>query len=121
MRGQTIYLQRQDVEVVGCEECGHDMVNLDANELMPGDLLILKRKGIRVSNPETDNQLCEHCEHKESDISRWYDNDDDDDNDFFTYPSTYRTPTYSSPSISIPSFRGFGGGGFSGGGASRGF
>lgn len=109
--GDMISLQKQDVKVVKCEECGALMVNIDADEVAQGDLTTLKRKGVRLSNPETEKQVCLKCEYtpKKSfgeKLSEWFDTDtedeDDDDSSFF----------HSTPSISTPIF----GGSHSGGG-----
>jgi hypothetical protein len=97
------------------------MVNIDAEEIEPGDLTILKKAGVRLSNPETEEEVCLNCEYDKPTfghkVREWFDSDDDDDSSFF----------HSSPSVSIPSFGGspsfggFGGGLFSGGGAGRSF
>lgn len=111
--GDYISLQKEDLEIVRCEECSHLMVNVDEVDLRPGDFNVLKRKGIRVSNPDTTDEICSHCEEPRSHVSSWWDdNDDDDDSNFFNM----RTST---PSLS--SMFSFGGGKFSGGGASRKF
>lgn len=121
--GDTIELKQQEVEVVECEKCGHEMANIDADELYPGDLLTLKRKGVYVSNPETKEDLCIECEFTKPTfgqrLARWFaSDDDDDDSSFFTTLSSGRSFGGSSSS---GGFKGFGGGTFSGGGASRGF
>lgn len=125
--GDVITLQRQDVEVVECDECDHLMVNLDEDELRPGDLVILKRKGVRISNPHTTEEVCVDCEYDSGSngrvgaglataLSSWFDDDDDDDDSsFFSTPSHSSTPSFGG------GFGGFGGGSFSGGGASRSF
>jgi len=125
--GDKIELQKQDVEVIKCEDCGALMVNIDADEIQAGDLKTLKRKGVRISNPETEKPICLKCEFNKvpfgQRLSKWFDSDDDDDNSFFSPPS--RTSRRSSSTFGGSSggggFGGFGGGGFSGGGASRGF
>lgn len=121
--GDIITLQRQDVEVVECDECDHLMVNLDEDELRPGDLVILKRKGVRISNPHTEEEICVDCQYHSTAsavagyglgtaLSDWFDNDDDDDDSGFFGGSTGGFGG---------GFGGFGGGSFSGGGASRSF
>lgn len=123
--GEMITLQRQDVKVEKCGDCRHLMVNLDADELRPGDLVILKRKGVWISNPETEDLLCVKCEFEEPEpstfgaaLSSWFDDDDDDDDSSF-FSST---PTFGGGSSGFGGgFGGFGGGSFSGGRASRGF
>ena len=124
--GDIITLQRQDVEVEECDDCGNLMVNLDADELRPGDLVILKRKGVRVSNPETEDLICAECEFEKPEsfgrkLSNWFeDDDDDDDSSFFHTTTTHSTPVFGGSS-GFGGFGGFGGGSFSGGGASRSF
>jgi len=124
--GDTINLQKQDVVVIKCDDCGALMVNIDADEVHEGDLKTLKRKGVRLSNPETDDPICLKCEVvkrktlRES-LSDWFDDDDDDDDSgFFSTPRTTSTPIFGGSKIG-GGFGGFGGGSFSGGGASRGF
>lgn len=115
--GDRVALQRQDVEVEQCDGCGHSMVNLDADELRPGDLILLKRKGIWLSNPETEELTCAHCEFNEPNtfgraISTWFEDDNsDDDSSFFSRGSFGGSS----------GFGGFGGGSFGGGGAGRAF
>ena len=123
--GENIALSNQTVEVVACDECDHLMVNLDADQLRQGDLLILKRAGIRISNPETEKEICINCEfEKESfgkKLATWFDtDDDDDDSSFFSSGGGSTTPIFGGSS-SFGGFGGFGGGVFSGGGASRSF
>ena len=123
--GDIITLQRQDGEVEKCDKCSKLMVNLDADELRPGDLVILKRKGVRISNPETEDLVCVKCEFEKPEsfghkLSSWFEDDDDDDDSgfFYTPVSTTRsTPTFGGSS----GFGGFGGGLSGGGGAGRGF
>lgn len=126
--GDIISLQKQDVEVVECEDCGALMVNIDADQVAQGDLVTLKRKGVRLSNPETKEAICLKCEvvKKKSfrdTLSDWFDSEDDSDDDssfFHTTPSSPSTPIFGGSSIG-GGFGGFGGGIFSGGGASRSF
>ena len=126
---ENIKLAKQEVAVEKCRECDHLMVNLDADQLAPGDLVTLKHAGIRISNPDTDKAVCLNCEYKtfgrqvadffESDKS-----DDDDDSSFFSSDGGFGSfggYSHSSPTPSFGGFGGFGGGSFSGGGASRGF
>lgn len=124
--GEWLSLRRQDVKVVKCDECNHLMVNLDADQLLPGDLEILKRKQVRISNPETDREICIHCEFIDRPsfgqrLSDWMDDASNslDDSDFFTGVGTFGGGI-SSGGFS-GGFGGFGGGSFSGGGASRSF
>ena len=121
--GDIISLQKQEVEVVACKECGALMVNIDADQIEQGDLLTLKRAGVKLSNPETSDPICLKCQKPtfKDKLNDWFDDDDDDDDSSFFH---------SSPSISTPifggssfggGFGGFGGGIFSGGGAGRSF
>ena len=119
MVGDKIELQKQNVEVVDCENCSHNMVNIDADQIGEGDLVTLKRLGLRLSNPETSDPLCLNCEIEKKPtikerLSNWFDsssNDSDDDSGFFS-------GGIFSGSSSGGGFGGFGGGSFSGGGAS---
>ncbi len=122
--GDKIQLKNQEVEVVKCEKCDSLMVNLDADQLAPGDLVILKKAGVRISNPETEDPICIKCEGLTfgQRLSRWFESDnekdDDNDSDFFTPGGSFGGGRSSG---GFGGFGGFGGGGFSGGGASRGF
>lgn len=118
-----ILLAKQEPEIVKCEKCEHTMVNIDADQLQTGDLLTLKKAGLRVSNPETTDPICLNCEvdtwgHR---LARWFETDDsDDDNDdhFFGGGSSSGGLFGGGGSSSGGGFGGFGGGSFSGGGAS---
>lgn len=126
--GDVLALLGQEVKVIKCEDCKHLMVNIDVNDVQPGDLLTLKKAGVRLSNPETTNPLCLNCEYDKPTFGQrlrdWFDTDDDDDDSpFFVTPQisrTVSTPTFGGSS-SFGGFGGFGGGSFSGGGASRSF
>ena len=122
--GDMIELKNQTVEVVECEECDHLMVNIDADEIQPGDLATLKKAGVRLSNPETEEEICLNCEIPRrpsfmQKVSTWFDSSDDDDSSFFH--STPSSPSIFGGSSIGGGFGGFGGGSFSGGGASRSF
>lgn len=112
-----IQLKNQEVEVVECEKCSKNMVNLDADQLAVGDLTTLKQAGVTVSNPNTEDQICVNCEHRTfgRKVADFFesDNDDDDDSSFFGGSSFGGSDDSSSGG-----FSGFGGGSFSGGGAS---
>ena len=115
--GDVIVLARQEVRVIKCKKCDHLMVNIDADQLALGDLRILKNAGVRVSNPETEQEICSNCEFESfgSKLSRWFEDDnDDDDSSFFGGGGIFGGSMGGG-------FGGFGGGGFSGGGAARGF
>jgi uncharacterized membrane protein YgcG len=128
--GDLIELQKQNVEVIKCNDCGHLMVNIDADQIAPGDLVTLKRLGLRLSNPETKEAICLNCEVPKKPtfrdkLDKWFeDKNEDDDSDFFHYtpsiPSVPSTPIFGGSSFG-GGFGGFGGGMFSGGGTSRGF
>jgi len=127
--GDIITLQKQDLEVVRCIKTGKLMVNIDADEVMPGDLITLKRRGVLLSNPETEEDICIEYEFPKTEdeeptfgerLSRWFEDDDDDDDSGFFTTTTTSTPTFGGSS-GFGGFGGFGGGSFSGGGASRGF
>lgn len=123
--GDKLSLTNQTAEVVECKNCKKLMVNLDSEDLQPGDLATLKRNRLQISNPNTQNEVCINCEVKGfwDRVNNFLDSDDDDEDDsgFFN----------SSPSIggfggfgggfSGGGFGGFGGGSFGGGGASRSF
>lgn len=123
-----IQLKSQTVEGIKCKECDSLMANIDADQLQPGDLVNLKKEGVRISNPETEEPICVNCEVKKTfsrRVADWFESEDnDDDSSFFS-----GTPSSSGSSFGGSSgfggfgggFGGFGGGGFSGGGASRGF
>lgn len=102
------------------------MVNLDADQLAPGDLVALKKGSVRISNPDTDKAICINCEHVTfgRKVADFFESDDDDDSSFFGGATGGFLGGASSGGFggfSGGSFGGFGGGGFGGGGASRGF
>lgn len=129
--GDKIQLKGQEVEIVKCQECEALMVNLDVDQLQPGDLTTLKKSKVRISNPETEKPVCISCEYQTFGrrLSDWFDNvgtfaagaaigsmssnDDDDDSSFFGGRGGFGG--------GFGGFGGFGGGGFGGGGVSRGF
>lgn len=121
--GDKIQLKNQEVLVEKCKECNSLMVNLDANQLAPGDLTLLKQAGLVVSNPDTDKLVCIKCEYKSlgRKISEFFESDDDDDSSFFSsgsFGGGFRT---GGGGGGFGGFGGFGGGGFGGAGATRGF
>lgn len=112
----------QQQEVIECTKCSHLMINIDADELKQGDLKQLKKLGVRVSNPDTEEPICVSCEYKTigRKLADWFEDDDDDDSGFFSSS----TGGFLGGSTSIGGFGGFGGfggGSFGGGGASRSF
>lgn len=115
--GDKITLSKREFEVVGCKHCKENMVNIDSDEIGLGDLIKIKFNGLRISNPETDENVCIDCDivkhpSRRKELSDFMKSDSDNDSSW-----------HSSSSPSSPSFNfgGFGGGSFGGGGASRGF
>lgn len=124
-KGDKIQLAKQEIEVEECRECKGLMVNLDADQLAVGDLAILKARGVKISNPNTDKAVCISCEYKTfgKKLADWFDSDDDDDSSFF-HPSTggfFGGSSSGGFGGFSGGFGGFGGGGFGGAGATRGF
>lgn len=127
--GDKIKLQGQIAEVVECIVTGRLMVNLDEDEVRPGDLATLKREGVLISHPGTKRPVCILADWNPLDEARawWGDEreDDDDDDDFFDsaggFLGGYSTGGFSSGGFSGGGFGGFGGGSFGGGGVTRGF
>ena len=132
--GDQIELQNQTQEVVKCIESGVLMLNIDADQLLKGDLTFIKKLGLTISNPETEKAVALGVEYRTfgKKLADWFDSEDSDDEDdsddddsiFFS-----STPHSSGSSFGGSSsfggfgggFGGFGGGSFGGGGASRGF
>ena len=129
--GDIVSLQgdnNKELPVVECEQTKVPMLNIDADELAPGDLVFIKSIGLTISNPNTDKPVALNVDFVEKSfghkIKEWFeDKEDNDDTPFF------HTPTHSSaPLFGGGSFGGFGGGfggfrggTFGGGGASRSF
>ena len=128
--GDTVELQGQTQDVVECEESGVLMLNIDADELKQGDLTFIKKLGLTISNPETEEPIALGVELRKKEtvadrVNSYFEDDEDDDDD-----SSFFSPSTGAflGSLALGSlggfgggFGGFGGGGFSGGGASRGF
>jgi len=116
--GDTIHLHNQVQEVVSCQETGVPMLNIDADQLAPGDLSFIKKLGLTISNPDTEKPVALGVDFEEETfggkVKRWFEDDEDDDDTSFFGGEGFSFGGGSS-------FGGFGGGGFSGGGASRGF
>lgn len=55
--GDTVNLTHQKQEVVACSETGVPMVNIDADQLAPGDLRFIKALGLTISNPSTERPV----------------------------------------------------------------
>lgn len=132
--GDKIQLTSQTQEVVACQETGVKMLNIDADQLKPGDLTFIKKIGLTISNPNTDKPVALGVDYKDESfghrLSDWLtgaavgdammssdddNDDDDDDSSFFSSGGTFGGGS------SFGGFGGFGGGSFSGGGASSGF
>lgn len=123
--GDMVELQSQSQEVVECEESGVLMLNIDADELKQGDLTFIKRLGLTISNPETEDPIALEVElAKKRTLAAALagfllsTSDDDDDSSFFSSGGFSGGSSFGGFG---GGFGGFGGGGFSGGGASRGF
>ena len=119
-----VRLTHQVQEVVKCQESGVFMLNIDADELAPGDLPFIKGLGLTISNPHTEKPVALGVDFEEktfgSRVSKWFESDDDDDSNFFYTPTGYTVPIFGGSSMG--GFGGgFGGGSFGGGGASRSF
>lgn len=130
--GDKVSLQKQVQEVVKCEVTGVPMLNIDADELYPGDLKFIKQLGLTISNPETDKPVALGVEYKTFGrrLADWFESaaeNDDDDSDFFDSSVSTGGGFFGSRSSGGfggsfgGGFGGFGGGSFGGGGASRGF
>lgn len=139
--GDTVSLQKQEnLEVVKCEQTDVPMLNIDADQLAPGDLSFIKKLGLTISNPDTDKPIALGVDFKDDTwghrIAQFFgsssnsssdkdsDDDDDDDSGFFSGGSFLGGSGrggFGSFGGGGSSFGGFGGGSFSGGGASRGF
>jgi uncharacterized membrane protein YgcG len=117
--GEKVLLKNQEVRVICCDRCGALMVNIDQKELALGDLDILKKAGLRISNPATNDPICIKCEIQREEeehtlkrkVNNYMDDDDTSSNDSHFFSGG------SSGSFG-GGFGGFGGGMFSGGGAS---
>lgn len=113
--------------VVACQETGVPMLNIDADDLAPGDLPFIKSLGLTISNPDTDKPVALGVDFKEesfgSKLKKWFESDNDDDSGFFYTPSRSSAPLFGGGSFGGfgGGFSGFGGGSFGGGGATRGF
>ena len=119
-----IQLKNQLVEIKKCKYCDGLMVNLDADQLALGDLVIIKKAGVKISNPNTDKAVCISCEYKTfgSKVAEWFDKDDDDDDSSFFGSCGFLGGSSGGGFGGFSGgFGGFGGGGFGGAGASRGF
>ncbi len=128
-----IQLKNQKVEVVKCDKCGKDMVNVDAKQLAPGDLSILKKAGVSISNPETTDNVCVNCEYKPTlghRLANFFgtnnddegdENESDDNDDDSSFFGGFGGESEESSGGGFGGFGGFGGGMSAGGGASGSF
>ena len=56
--GDLVNLQKlANLEVVKCQETGVSMLNIDADQIQPGDLSFIKKLGLTISNPDTDKPV----------------------------------------------------------------
>lgn len=118
--GEQIELSKGTFNIEPCKHCKKPMVNLDSDEIGLGDMVKMKLAGVLISNPETDELVCIHCDiitrpSKRKALSDWYSSPSNDDS------SWHSSGTFSMPSFGGSDFGGFGGGSFGGGGASGGF
>ena len=127
--GDSVQLENQTQEVVQCQVSDVLMLNIDADELAPGDLVFIKKLGLTISNPETEAVVALGVEYKTlgRKLADWFESDSSDDDDDTPFFSPTPSPSYSGGSSSgglfggSGGFGGFGGGFGFGGGASRGF
>lgn len=112
----------KELSIEECKRCGHEMVNVDKDELKEVDAQLLNLLAIRWSNPRTEESICIRC-----DILKRFGFEEEKEE----RPKPYIPP----PSISRPAspgsifgggfggfsggFGGFSGGSFGGAGASR--
>jgi len=131
--GDTVNLQGGNpIEVVKCQETGVLMLNIDADQIQPGDLSFIKSLGLTISNPDTEKPVALDVDYLEDSwghkISKWFESssdDEDDDSSFFSGGGTGAflggVGSGGFGGSHSGGFGGFGGGSFSGGGSSRGF
>lgn len=126
--GDKVTLSNQTQEVVACQETGVKMLNIDAYELVKGDLGFIKKLGLTISNPDTDKPVALGVDYIEDSwghkINDWFNSseeeDNDDDSSFFGGVSSGNGRSFLG-GLGSGGFGGFGGGHFSGGGASSSF
>jgi uncharacterized membrane protein YgcG len=104
--------------IVKCEQCDHDMINVDAKEVTRQDLINLRKRGIRISNPNTKDRLCIACHAQR--ISDWYNAPKPEEEEDDSYHDSHLDSFGSMGGYFGGSggFGGFGGGMSAGGGAS---
>ena len=85
--GDTVTLNKFSTEVVACQETGVLMLNVDADQLAPGDLSFIKMIGPTISNPDTDKPVALGVDFEEGTfgerIKKWFDSDESEDDDFW--------------------------------------
>lgn len=89
--GDKIQLTNQEVEVVASDKGGIPMVNVDLNKLAKGDLGLLKKKGVSISDSSKEGNLSvteEFADHAVVEkptlghkIAAWFGADDVDSSD----------------------------------------
>lgn len=129
--GDVVNLQKlKELDVVRCEETQVPMLNIDADQIQPGDLAFIKKLGLTISNPDTDKPVALGVDYVEESWGKKIndfltsDDDNDDDSSFFGSGGGSFLGGFGSGGFggsSSGGFGGFGGGSFSGGGAARGF
>lgn len=123
--GDKVYLKTQMQEVVASEVSGRLMLNIDADELQPGDLTFIKKLGLTISNPHTDRPIAidevvpKLLSERVADF--FESKDDDDDSSFFNDKGSFLGGSSFGGLGGFGGFGGFGGGSFGGGGITRGF
>jgi hypothetical protein len=109
--GDKVHLTDQIQEIVACEKTGVKMLNIDADQLKPGDLKFIKKLGLTISNPETEAPIALGVEYRSfgRKLADWFEKeteDDDDDSPFFSPTPSSSGSLFGGSS----SFGGFGGG-----------
>lgn len=139
--GDVVELRTQEQEVVKCQETGALMVNIDPDQLRPGDASFLKAIGLTISNPDTTDPVAISVDHLKDTfgdkVAMWWASDNSDDSELFgdaasallagsILDSVYESSDdddddddFSSSRSSTSSFGGFGG--FGGGSSFGGF
>lgn len=108
----------KEVEIEKCQKCDHDMVNVDRDQVTESDVINLRNKGIRISNPDTEDLICLVC-HAQHFVD-WY-NEPKKEKEEDSYHSSSISSLGSIGGFFGGGFGGFGGGKMSGGGASSGW
>lgn len=132
--GDIVQLAKQELEVVACQETNVPMLNIDVDQLAPGDLLFIKKIGLTISNPSTDKPVALGVDFTEDTwghrIKNFLEDEEDDDSGFFSSPTSSLATGLFLGGLGSGGFGSFGGGGgfggfgggsFRGGGASGSF